>query len=183
MSVGSPTAASRLEIMEPSFTHPVFAPPSDIWRPLSPRLVRVKRITASIWIGVITVGAATASWLFLPFGEIIAGAVAAVGLAWWLWLWFRAPRWVRSWGYAERGADLCVTHGLMFKELVVVPFGRMQVVKVSSGPLQRAHGLATVELVTASMQTDASIPGLPLDEARALRDRMIELSDAEGSGL
>ncbi len=180
--------------MEPSFTHPVFAPPSDAWRRLSPNLVQVKRITASIWIGLLTVGGAVAAWLLLPsvpvaflgsapMGIVVAAAIATLGLAWWLWLWFRAPRWVRSWGYAERGADLCITRGLMFKELTVVPFGRMQVVKVSSGPLQRAFGLATVELVTAAVQTDAEIPGLPLEDARALRDRLIEMSDAEGSGL
>ena len=60
---------------------------------------------------------------------------------------------------------------------------RLQVVKVSSGPLMRSYGLATVQLVTASAQTDATIPGLPLDEARILRDRLIELNDAKGSGL
>ena len=56
-------------------------------------------------------------------------------------------------------------------------------VRVNSGPLLRAFGLANVSVVTASAAADAVIPGLPGDEARVLRDLIIELSDAEGSGL
>ena len=71
----------------------------------------------------------------------------------------------------------------MFRDLSIIPFGRIQVVRVNSGPLLRAFGLANVNVVTASAAADAVIPGLPGDEARALRDLIIELSDAEGSGL
>lgn len=85
--------------------------------------------------------------------------------------------------WARRDKDLCIVGGLWFRNLEVVPFGRMQVVKVSSGPLLRAYGLANVELVTAAAATNGIIPGLPADEAKALRDLIIELSDAEGSGL
>ena len=37
---------------------------------------------------------------------------------------------------------------------------RMQLVEVESGPLERAFGLATVSLKTASPETGARIPGL-----------------------
>ncbi len=53
----------------------------------------------------------------------------------------------------------------MFRELVVVPYGRMQFVDVAAGPLERAFGMATVELHTATPATDAKIPGLHPDEA------------------
>ena len=69
------------------------------------------------------------------------------------------------------------------RNLLLVPFGRMQTVNVTAGPFLRSQGLARVELITASLQTNASIPGLAFADAVALRDRMIELSDARGSGL
>ena len=99
------------------------------------------------------------------------------------WRVVRAGRWVRSWGWAERDSDLCITHGLWTRELTVIPFGRLQMVEVSSGPLLRSQGLANVQLITAAVQSRATIPGLPYADAVALRDRMIELSEAGGAGL
>lgn len=174
------TPAQR--ISNPPETPAVFAPPAEHWERLSPRLITVRRISLSITLGILT-AVPTGVAAFLAPSAWVAVAIGGAGVALWLFLWLRTPRVVQSWGYAERDADLCITHGLWSRELIVVPFGRMQVVKVSSGPLTRAFGLASVELVTASPATGASIPGLPLDDARVLRDRMIELSDAKGSGL
>jgi uncharacterized protein len=71
----------------------------------------------------------------------------------------------------------------MFRELVVVPYGRMQFVDVTAGPLERAYGMATVELHTATPATDAKIPGLHPDEAGRLRDRLSALGQAQAWGL
>ena len=60
------------------------------------------------------------------------------------------PRSLRSWGYAERDDDLLVRHGLMYRRLSIVPYGRMQFVDVTAGPLERLFGLATVQLHTAA---------------------------------
>lgn len=166
----------------PPDTPAVFAPPADTWRRLSPRLITVRRLTSTLVLIVLTAVLAASTWFFSNSVELTA-VVAGIGIAGWIWQWIRIARVVHRWGYAERDADLCITHGLWFKELIVVPFGRMQVVRVTSGPLTRAFGLASVQLVTASPATGASIPGLPLEEARELRDRIIELSDAKGSGL
>ena len=89
-----------------------------------------------------------------------------------MWLWVVVGRTVRSWGYAERAEDLLVTQGVLRRQLVVVPYGRMQFVDVSAGPLDRRFGLATVQLHTAAAATDAAIPGLGPDEAARLRDRL-----------
>jgi membrane protein YdbS with pleckstrin-like domain len=59
----------------------------------------------------------------------------------------------------------------------------MQLVEVASGPLERAFGLATVSLKTASPETNATIPGLLPEEAARLRDRLTELGEAHASGL
>lgn len=161
---------------------PLFAPPGGVWRRLSPRYVRVRRLAALGWCVAVFGAAAAASWI-IGQRPWLTAAVAVGGLLWTAWRLVRARRWVESWGWAERDEDLCITHGLWTRQLIVVPFGRLQVVNVTSGPLLRAHGLAEVHLVTAAALTDARIPGLDQADAIALRDRMIERSDAQGAGL
>ncbi|OYO18725.1 hypothetical protein CGZ93_14440 [Enemella dayhoffiae] len=109
--------------------------------------------------------------------------VLVAGLVWTGWRFWRMDALWRSWGYAELADDLYVTRGLWFRRLTAVPYGRMQVVEVESGPIERALGLATVKLITASASTDATIPGLPPAEAAALRDRLTELGETRMSGL
>jgi membrane protein YdbS with pleckstrin-like domain len=98
-------------------------------------------------------------------------------------LWRFVGRRYRSWGYAEREDDLLVRRGVMFARLSVVPYGRMQFIDVTAGPLERALGLATVRLHTAAAATDARIPGLDRDEAARLRDRLAEHGEAQAAGL
>jgi hypothetical protein len=88
-----------------------------------------------------------------------------------------------SWGYAEREDDLIVTRGLMFRHVSVVPYGRMQFIDVTAGPIDRAFGLATVQLHTAAAATDARIPGLVRGDADALRDRLALVGEAKATGL
>jgi membrane protein YdbS with pleckstrin-like domain len=148
----------------------LFAPPSEHWRRLSPSYATVLRIRMLIVAVVVTATAASLVWL--AFGPLWAIAVIGCAVVFLLWRWFRIARWVRAWGYAERGDDLYLSRGLWFKELTAVPYGRMQAVKVESGPLTRWKGLASVHLVTASLQSGATIPGLPQQEAERLRDRL-----------
>jgi uncharacterized protein len=89
----------------------------------------------------------------------------------------------RSWGYLERAGDLVVRHGLLFRQLTVVPYGRMQFIDVSAGPIDRLFGLATVQLHTAAAASDARIPGLEQEEADRLRDRLASLGEAQATGL
>jgi membrane protein YdbS with pleckstrin-like domain len=100
-----------------------------------------------------------------------------------VWVWIVIGRRVRSWGYAERSEDLLVTSGILFRRLVVVPYGRMQLVDLRAGPLDRALGITTVQLHTAAATTDASIPGLLPDVAAALRDRLARLGEQRSAGL
>lgn len=88
-----------------------------------------------------------------------------------------------SWSYAERGDDLIVRRGVMFRRLTIVPYGRMQFVDVTAGPVDRMFGLATVQLHTAAAATDARIPGLSREVADRLRDRLAALGEARAAGL
>jgi membrane protein YdbS with pleckstrin-like domain len=157
-----------------------FDPPGEPWVRVSPRLATVRRLALVLfWVPVSTVAvallAAASTWL-----AVVAAVVAAAGLA---WTWAVVGRTVRSWGYAERADDLLVTRGVLRRQLVVVPYGRMQFVDVSAGPLDRKFGLATVQLHTAAAATDASIPGLVPEEAARLRDRLAARGEATAAGI
>ncbi len=159
----------------------LFAPPAHEWLRISPAYTTVVRVRMLLTTAVMTGVATVPVWLFLDWRW--GSAVILVGLIWAGWQWFRLARWVRAWGYVERDEDLYLTHGLWFRELTVIPYGRMQADKVESGPLTRSLGLASVELVTASLQSGAKIPGLPRDEAEQLRDRLTAIGIGDQDGL
>lgn len=94
-----------------------------------------------------------------------------------------AFRRVRAIGYVLREDDLLFRRGIMFERYVAVPYGRLQLVDVTRGPLLRALGLATLKFVTASAATGVQLPGLPIEQAEALRDRLVELAEVRRSGL
>jgi membrane protein YdbS with pleckstrin-like domain len=76
-----------------------------------------------------------------------------------------------------------VRRGVLFSRLSVVPYGRMQFVDVTAGPLERSFRLATVKMHTAAAASDARIPGLEREEAARLRDRLAELGEAQAAGI
>lgn len=90
---------------------------------------------------------------------------------------------VSRWAYAQRETDLFITSGMWFKTLTVIPYARMQVVELSSGPLMRRRQLAALELKTASATGSGRIPGLPLAEARRLREELSRLGEDQAAGL
>ena len=165
---------------------PLFLEPDVDWHEVSPRLITERRVpVAAIAIGAVAVlvfgimadvrGSASV-W---PFAAV-AAVLAIVALV----LWFVVvPRKALSWRYAERQQDLVVRRGRLVRRLTVVPYGRMQVIQVRSNPIAHRLGIATVTLVTASADTDAHIPGLPVDVAQALRDRLAAKGEALTAGL
>ncbi len=163
----------------------LFTPPADRWIRLSPKYAVVRVVGAIIANLFFWVPVSIAGYLLIPqfFPAQWKWAPAVVGAAWFIWRVIRAGRYARSWAYAERGEDLCITRGLWYKNLTVVPYGRLQIAKVDAGPLDRMLGLATVSLVTASAHSNATIPGLPAAEAERMRDRLIEVGDSLGAGL
>ncbi len=160
----------------------LFAPPAYEWQRLSPNFRKLRRLTTLLvapiifTIPAVIVGVASGKWWISAIIWGFAAVIVIIRLV-------LVGRTYRSWGYVEREDDLYITHGVLFRSLVAVPYGRMQLVEVESGPLERAFGIATVSLKTASVETHATIPGLPPEEAARLRDRLTELGEARASGL
>lgn len=136
---------------------------------------------------VVTFTAVLAALLGLVFLAALGGLAAVIALAAVLALgaalsWFVRRRY-RAWGYQERHEDLIVARGVMVRRLSVVPYGRMQFVEVTAGPIERLFRLSTVKLHTAAAASDARIPGLEGAEAARLRDRLTELGESMAAGM
>jgi membrane protein YdbS with pleckstrin-like domain len=158
----------------------VTAPDAAEWLRPSPRLWRM-RMTELCLLGVVVVVVAVAVSLSKDrTAALVIGIVAIVAIA--TSIVFVRRRY-RAWGYLERAEDLLVRRGVLVERLSVVPYGRMQLVEVTAGVMERAFGLSTVKLHTAAARSDARIPGLEPTEAARLRDRLAALGEAKAAGL
>lgn len=163
-----------------------FRPPGDAWVPVSAKLATARRVTLALGyviVAVVLVALGVATVSIPGFPPAVVAVAAAVALLVFVWAWWLIGRRVGSFGYAERSDDLLVTSGILFRRLVVVPYGRMQLVDLRAGPIDRMLGIATVQLHTAAATTDASIPGLPPEQAGALRDRLAARGEQRSAGL
>ena len=73
-------------------------------------------------------------------------------------------------GIAVREHDIAYRSGLYWRKTVMLAFDRVQHVEVSSGPLQRKFGLATVKFFTAGgSSVDLQVDGLTRERAEQIR--------------
>ena len=96
---------------------------------------------------------------------------------------FVVSRRVRAWGYAEREDDLLVRRGVLFSRLSVIPYGRMQFIDVTAGPVERRSGSRPCACTPPPPRATRAFPGLAADEASRVRDRLAELGEAQAAGL
>jgi uncharacterized protein len=155
--------------------------PGIRWQRPSHLLLRARRIqtalvTAPVALaGGLIAGAAGSAAIGLGVGL----GLVVVGL---LWERFLARR-VAAWGYAERRDDLMVKRGVLIRRQSVIPYGRMQFIDVTAGPVERSLGLATLRMHTAAAASDARIPGLDKADAAKLRDQLAALGETQAAGL
>lgn len=153
------------------------------WLRVSPKYAWVDLVGNLIPV-VIAGGAAFVIPTFIrkdiPLFVVLALAAVAVAFLVNAVLAFRR---VRAMGYALREDDLVFRRGIMFERVVAVPYGRLQLVDVTRGPLLRALGLANLKFVTAAAATGIALPGLVDADAEALRDELIRLAESRRSGL
>lgn len=159
----------------------LFDPPGTPWQGLDPNYLKLKLVLIPLVWGVFFIALGVACHFLAPVWTPVA--VAAVGVVWIAWRMWRAPRAFRRWGFAERDEDVYVTHGLWFRTLQCVPYGRMQLVQVESGPVEQRFGIATVQMITSSTAGTVSIPGLKAADAAALRDRLIARGEQQQAGI
>jgi uncharacterized protein len=155
--------------------------PGLLWLSPSPRMWRARlSLIAAVSVATLVVAGAVVGLAAGARYVLVVLAVVLIGTGFALWL---AHRRYLAWAYVERGDDLLVRRGVMVERLTVVPYGRMQFIDVTAGPVDRLFGLATVQLHTAAAGSDARIPGLDRPVADQLRDQLATLGEARATGL
>ncbi len=76
---------------------------------------------------------------------------------------------------ALRDHDIIFLSGIWWQKTVMLPRNRVQHIELSSGPLQRKFGLASLKFYTAGgAAVDLQIDGLSRDQAKDLRDHVMQ---------
>lgn len=154
--------------------------PGIEWRRVSPKYVYVDVISTIVLALLLLVAAslpaflsASVVWLILPAVVFVIMVLVVAFI----------PRRVRSIGYQLRDDDLLFRRGLLFQRFVSVPYGRMQLIDITRGPVSRIVGLSDLHFVTAAASSTVAIPGLPLADAEELRDQLVALAETRRAGL
>ncbi|SFS03841.1 hypothetical protein SAMN04487783_0792 [Agrococcus baldri] len=154
------------------------------WQRISMRYASVEAVSTVIWWLIVGVGATVPIWF-----------ANDARLPWWGWLPLAAAILLivigvvfsvlrtRTIGYLQRDDDLLVRRGMLFRRFVAVPYGRMQVVDITQGPVERMFGLKSLKFVTAAATSAITIPGMPGDTAEQLRDHLVAVSESRRAGL
>ncbi len=151
-----------------------------VWHQISRKYVWVQLISTGLFLLVVV-----AAMLVLTLGlqqmwAWIPGGIMTVILAWTIAI---LPRQARAIGYQLREDDLVFRRGILWQRLVAVPYGRMQLVDITHGPLDRGFGIAQLKFVTAAAVTGVTIPGLEQATAETLRDHLVEVAESRRTGL
>ncbi|WP_164234277.1 PH domain-containing protein [Microbacterium hydrocarbonoxydans] len=151
-----------------------------VWHQISPRYVASQFVQNLLFIAFILVVAlvisivAEQTWAWIPAGVITVLTLITLIIL---------PRQARAIGYMLRADDIVFRKGILWQRMIAVPYGRMQLVDITQGPLDRAFGISQLKMVTAAATTGVQIPGLSQDAAEALRDRLIEVAETRRTGL
>ncbi|MEJ1230739.1 MAG: PH domain-containing protein [Galbitalea sp.] len=154
--------------------------PDVVWRRVSPRYVVVDlSSTAVSTVVLVVVTSLPAFFSHVPW----LWAIPAVALVAMILVLAFIPRRVRAIGYQLRDDDLLFRRGILFQRFVAVPYGRMQLIDITRGPISRAVGLSDLHFVTAASSSGVVIPGLTVADAEELRDSLVALAETRRAGL
>ena len=143
-------------------------------RPLSPRVRTLWHLLWALAMAPVVIAAAVAVVVgiagdtpLLAVGGAVAvvGAVAAAVVVPRL----RYARW--RWELTAEGLELA--HGVLLRTESAIPVFRVQQIDVNQGPLERALGLVTLRITTASSGSDGTLPGIDAEGAEAVRRELL----------
>lgn len=150
------------------------------WHQISPKYVASQTVQNAVFVALLF---AVALVLSLAFAQHWAWIPAGVLILWTLAAQIVLPRQARALGYMLRDDDIVFRKGILWQRMVAVPYGRLQLVDITHGPMDRAFGIAKLKMVTAAATTGVEIPGLAHAAAETLRDTLIEVAETRRTGL
>ncbi|WP_431074371.1 PH domain-containing protein [Microbacterium phyllosphaerae] len=150
------------------------------WHQISPRYVVSQILQNVIFVAfVLAVALVLAlvlhqTWVWIPTGVVVLITLITLIIL---------PRQAKAIGYMLRADDIVFRKGILWQRMIAVPYGRMQLVDITQGPLDRAFGVTQLKMVTAAATTGVQIPGLTQAASEALRDTLIEVAETRRTGL
>lgn len=150
------------------------------WHQISPRYVVSQVLQNLIFIAFVLAAALVLAlvldqtWVWIPAGVIVLITLITLVIL---------PRQAKAIGYMLRDDDIVFRKGILWQRMIAVPYGRMQLVDITQGPLDRAFGVSQLKMVTAAATTGVQIPGLAQTAAEALRDTLIAVAETRRTGL
>lgn len=191
----------RAELFEPDALHlnadgyaawasaltAAFAPPLPPFadgepRALEPAWIAAEKSVGLIACSVVALGTAIAIGVCTVLELLAAPLNWILALAWvvlmppLLWVVSRWPHWeYPRTGYRVLPDRIEAWRGLIWRRTWSIPCARVQFTDVSQGPIQRKHGIATLQVHTAgNASSEVSVPGLPLALALEIRDWLVD---------
>lgn len=150
------------------------------WMRVSRKQIVVELAARLTWLAVIVTAMLLAGWRWPEWWIWAIGGLLTAGMLIGAVL---VPRQVRAIGYLLREDDLLYRRGILWQRYVAVPYGRMQLIDVTRGPVQRWLGLSSLKLHTAAAVTSLEIEGLEASVADQLRDQLVALAETRRAGL
>jgi|SRR5688572_4106404 len=141
-------------------------------KPISPSFLKVLRIELLISSTIVLLVAAVCIFFIKVLQQ--PRWILLIGLTWLLLAvlqWIIQQKSFHVMAYAVRERDILFRSGWIIRKIRTCPFNRIQHSSISSGPLERKYGLATLILYTAGTDdSDVRISGLPAEEAATLKE-------------
>jgi uncharacterized protein len=159
-------------------SEPLSQPSTRPFLPLDHRVIQLWRISGLFGFAITSLPALVGllfgahfllnrpTLAFLPWGFLLLLAG--------FWVVWYPPRAYQAWGYRVEEQVLEIRSGVWFRVIRLLPLSRLQHVDLHRGPLERAHGLASLTLHTAgTREASLGIPGLADADAVRLRDQLV----------
>ena len=153
------------------------------FKPIDPNYLKVSLIASAIFFFVLIAGAVAIiqftdveekaiAYLISMSSIVILAAINVIVTV----LGFKKKQ------YAIRQRDIIYTKGLIWSVRTTVPFNRIQHAELKQGPIERIYKINSLKLFTAGGQSsDLVIPGLPDDEALAVKDFVLKKTEEDGA--
>jgi len=156
------------------------------WEPMAPAHKREVLTQAVITWGLLLLVATVLPLLLVPATAVLRNYIVLIPLLVALPALFVIPlllKRLRCKAVALREHDIAYRSGLYWRKTVMLAFNRVQHVEVSTGPLQRRFGLATLKFFTAGgSSVDLKIDGLTRERAEQLRTFILQKSTHHEDG-
>lgn len=85
----------------------------------------------------------------------------------------------RRWRYRLGPTELELRRGIVVRTETSIPYRRVQHIDITRSPVERSLGLSELVVRTAAATTDATLPGVAVAEAEALRDVILARARAQ----